>query len=288
MSFMKMFPDDMACIDWLVEKRNPNGIVCKKCECVTKHHWSESVRAHACQECGWHYHVTAGTIFHGTRTSLVIWFYVVWQLSNTRGGVSAKAVERETGVTYKTAYRMCKLIRQQLDEGKNPLGGEDMTVEVGESYFGAKSKEGKRGRGSENKVPVIGLVERGGRIHTQVIDNVKKSTLQPIIEDIVEDGTTVMTDELASYNGVKYAGYDHYQIMHSSKVYVNGNVHTNTIEGFWGNFKMGVTGTHHHVSNKCLQMYLNEHGFRYNHRNDTRPMFLSMIDRMALPSDHMK
>ena len=97
-----------------------------------------------------------------------------------------------------------------------------------------------------------------------------------------------MTDELASYNGLELLGYDHHRIMHSHKVYVNGNVHTNTIEGFWGNFKMGITGTHHHISKKYLQMYLNEHAFRYNHRNDVKPMVLSMLERMALESDHLK
>lgn len=143
-------------------------------------------------------------------------------------------------------------------------------------------KRKSAGRGSENKIPVVGIVERGGRIFTQVIPNVKKETLQPIIEAKVEKGAAVNSDELLSYNGLTQAGYEHKQVNHSQKVYVHFDTHTNTIEGFWGNFKNGVTGVHHHISNKYLNLYLAEHGFRYSHRNDVKPMFLSFLDRMAL------
>ena len=282
MDFMKRFPTDESCLEFIKNKRWPDGIYCEKCEKVTGHSFTASRRCYTCHECGLHVHPTADTIFHKSSTPLTTWFYVAYLMAQTRGGISAKQIERETGVTYKTAWRMCKLIREALDEKRDIFGGNGSDVEVDESYFGPKSKEGKRGRGSENKVPVVGIVERGGRIFTQVIPDVKKATLQSIIEDKVQKGTTVNSDELWSYNGLGEKGYEHKQINHSQKVYVVFDTHTNTIEGFWGNFKNGVTGVHHHISNKYLNLYLAEHGFRYSHRNDVKPMFLSFLDRMAL------
>jgi len=287
--FLQEFPNDEVCLEWLKNKRWPDGIYCEKCEKVTGHSYTASRKCYTCHECGLHVHPTAGTIFHKSRTPLTTWFYTAFLLAQTRGGISAKQIERETGVTYKTAWRMCKLIRQQLDENKSPFGG-DKDVEVDESYFGPKSGVGKRGRGSENKKPVIGIVERGGRIHTKVITNASKATLQPIVEETVKKGTTVHTDEWPGYNELVAAGYRHEIINHSAGVYVlydNVNIHTQTIDGFWGNFKNGVKGTHHHISTKYLHLYLAEHGFRYSHRNDVKPMFLSFLDRMALLSGHL-
>ena len=275
------FPDDATCLEWLKNRRWPDGIYCKECEEITKHHLVSSRKSFSCQNCGHHVHPTAGTIFHKSSTPLTIWFEVIYRMAQTRMGISAKQIERETGVTYKTAWRMCKLIRQQLEEDKDPFG-DDGTVEVDESYFGGKKKGGKRGRGSENKMAVVGLVERGGRVVTEIIPDAKKATLQPIVETNVEKGATVYTDEWLSYNGLTEAGYNHAKILHSHEIYVMGDVHTNTIEGFWGNVKPGITGVYRHVSPKYLQSYLNEYAFRYNHRNDVTPMFLSFLNQVGV------
>lgn len=277
----KDFPDDTACLEWLKGYRWPNGIHCHKCKRVTKHHLVLSRKSYSCQNCGNHVHPTAGTIFHKSRTPLALWWHAIYLMAQTRGGISAKQVEREIGVTYKTAWRMCKLVRQQLDENKDPFGGK-RDVEVDETYFGPKSKEGKRGRGSERKTAIIGVVERGGRIHTEVIPDAKKSTLQPIVESTVQAGSIVHTDEWLGYNDLSKAGYEHKVINHSDKIFVMGDTHTQTVDGFWGNFKSGVKGVHHHVSNKYLHLYLAEHGFRYSHRNDVKPMFLSFLNRVGL------
>lgn len=282
----KDFPNDETCLEWLKNRRYPDGIYCKNCEEVTAHYLVIKRKSFSCQNCGHHVHPTAGTIFHKSSTPLTIWFEVIYRMSQTRMGISAKQIERETGVTYKTAWRMCKLVRQQLDEENDPFDSDD-TVEVDESYFGGKKKGGKRGRGSENKTAVIGLVERGGKVVTQVIPNVKKTTLQPIVEENIEKGATVYTDELKSYNGLEEAGYNHAKVLHSHDIYVIGDVHTNTMEGFWGNVKPGITGVYRHVSPKYLPSYLNEYGFRYNHRNDITPMFVSFLHRMALQSEHL-
>jgi transposase-like protein len=275
------FPNDEACLEWLKNRRWPNGTYCKQCEKITMHYLIVSRNSFSCQFCGHHVHPTAGTIFHKSSTPLTLWWHAIFLMSQTRGGISAKQVERELGVTYKTAWRMCKLIRKQLDEDKDPFGG-NKDVEVDESYFGPKSQEGKRGRGSERKVPVVGVVERNGRIHTEVAPNASKKTLQTIVENTVQPGTTVHTDEWPGYQDLDDAGYNHRVINHSEGQYVMGSIHTQTIDGFWGNFKNGIVGVHHHVSNDYLHLYLAEHAFRYSHRNDVKPMFLSFLDRVAL------
>jgi len=285
--FLKQFPNEESCLEFLKNKRWPDGIYCDNCQKVTGHSFTVSRKCYTCHECGLHVHPTAGTIFHKSSTPLTTWFYTAYLMAQTRGGISAKQIERETGVTYKTAWRMCYLIRQQLDEGNDPFGGEGKQVEVDETYYGPKSREGKRGRGSELKTPVIGVVERGGRIHTEVIPDAKKDTLQPIVEKTVQTGTTVNTDEWQGYNDLPKVGFKHRVINHSEDVFVMGEIHTQTIDGFWGNFKSGVKGVHHHVSNEYLPYYLIEHGFRYNHRNDVKPMFLSFLDRFALESAHL-
>ncbi len=200
-------------------------------------------------------------------------------MAQTRGGISAKQIERETGVTYKTAWRMCKLIRSRLDEGVDPMSGE---VEVDESYFGGKRK-GKRGRGAEGKTAVVGLAQRKGQLKAIVVPDVRSKTVVPIVAKTVTPGSTIYTDELGTYNRLNHMGYRHSRIMHSAKVYVIGNVHTNTIEGFWSLVKRGISGVYHHCSAKYLQHYVNEYVFRYNHRDDECPMFQTFLRQAGTP-----
>lgn len=278
--FQRDFPDDVACLEWLKNYRWPNGIYCKNCGKVTKHHLMQTRKSFSCQECGNHVHPTAGTIFHKSRTPLTTWFYAIYLMAQTRGGISAKQIERETGVTYKTAWRMCRLIRKRLDEDVDPLTGE---VEIDDSYFGGK-RRGKRGRGAEGKTPVVGVAQRKGRLKAVVVPDIKTDTIAPIIGKSVEPGTIVYTDEFIAYNRLRRMGYRHSRIFHASKIYVAGNVHTNTIEGFWSLIKRGISGVYHSVSAKYLQHYVNEYAFRYNHRDDQRPMFQTFLRRAGVPS----
>lgn len=117
------FPNDEACLEWLKNRRWPDGIFCEQCDRVTMHYLVIARKSYSCQFCGHHVHPTADTIFHKSSTSLTIWWHVIFLMAQTRGGIAAKQVERETGVTYKTAWRMCTLIRQQLDGGHDPLNG---------------------------------------------------------------------------------------------------------------------------------------------------------------------
>jgi len=257
--FDKMFPDDATCLDWLFHYFFPDGMpFCDKCQKQTKHHRVVSRPSYSCDHCGHHVHPTADTIFHKSSTALTTWFYATYLMASTRCGISAKQIERETGVTYKTAWRMFKQIRSMLQEGNNPLGGpESGGVEMDETYVGGQRRGSKRGRpgpDSPHKTCVVGIVERKGRVIALTADSASRSTLHGIATEKILPESTVFTDELSAYNGLdKFKGYVHRRIQHSSKVYVMGEIHTNTIEGFWSLVKNGLRGVYHSVGKGYLQ-----------------------------------
>ncbi len=277
--FQKQFPDDATCLEWLKNYLFPDGIFCEACNAITKHHRVVSRPSYSCDHCGHHVHPTADTIFHKSPTPLTTWFYAVYLMAQTRCGISAKQIQRETGVTYKTAWRMFKQIRSMLtDEKSGPIGGFNRKVEMDETYYGSRS-EGKRGRGTE-KTPVVGMVQRKGQVRAFVAADVKADTLRGLIKEHVLPKSTVFTDTFRSYNGLDARGYTHERINHSEGVYVVGEVHTNTIEGFWSLIKRGIGGVYHNVGRHYLQTYLNEYSFRYNRRFDVQPMFLSFLQQV--------
>src|SRR5437016_882314 len=140
--FQKQFPDDVTCLEWLRNYLYPDGIYCVKCEAITKHHRVVSRPSYSCDHCGHHVHPTAGTIFHKSPTPLTVWFYAIYLMAQTRCGISAKQIQRETGVTYKTAWRMFKQIRSMLDETEKgtKLGGSQKPVELDETYDGGRQR----------------------------------------------------------------------------------------------------------------------------------------------------
>lgn len=256
------FPNDEACLDFIFKNRWPKGLTCPNCEKKDFYH-VKGRKSYACK-CGYQVSPTEGTIFHKSSTPLTLWFHAIFLMSQSKNGVAAKELERQLGVTYKCAWRMAKQIRLLMSDDDGPLGDNEI-VELDETYVGGKAK-GKRGRGAAKKTPVFGAVERDGKIKTKVVLNVRKLTLMPLIKDMVTDNSVVVTDESNSYNDVKKLGHLHESINHSKGQYVDGDVHTNTIEGFWSQFKRSVHGTYHSVSKKHLQLYLDEFSFRYSHR----------------------
>jgi transposase-like protein len=277
--FQKQFPDDATCLDWLRNYLYPEGIYCETCEAVTKHHRVKSRPSYSCDHCGHHVHPTAGTIFHKSPTPLTTWFYAIYLMAQTRCGISAKQIQRETGVTYKTAWRMFKQIRSMLEENPvTPLGGRGKGVEIDETYFGGKG--GKPGRSVATKTPIIGFAERKGNVRAFVAQDTKIETVYPMIREHVMPRNVVFTDEYNVYNGLGVRGYHHHRVRHTERVYVAGDAHTNTLEGFWSLIKRGIGGVYHNVGRHYLQSYLNEYSFRYNRRFDTQPMFLSFIQRI--------
>jgi transposase-like protein len=303
--FMADFPDDEACLVWLWNTRyaidGGDTAFCERCEMVRvfKRYTAKQQRQDwTCTGCGLHVHPTAGTIFHKSSTSLQLWFYAMYLMTSTRSGISAKQLERELGVTYKTAYRIFKQIRTQLmvQDDDEPLSG---TVEMDEMYVGGKprladkaawangtyteKKVAAKTWANEKRVPVFGMVERGGNVRAIVVPSTRTETLMPHIADNVKRGSTVYTDEAKMYNSLPLAGFEHQSVRHVAQVYVSGDVHTQTIEGFWSLVKRGIWGVHHSVSRQHLQMYLNEYVWRFNRRNDGRMMFASLILRSSVP-----
>lgn len=274
--FQQMFPDDDSCLDYLRCEWYPEVMTCEGCGREAKFYRITTRKVYGCEHCGFQFSPAANTIFHKSPTPLTTWFYVIYLMAQTRGGISAKQIQRETGVTYKTAWRMCKQVRSMLGEDFEKFDGE---VEVDESYFGGKA-HGTRGRGAENKTAVFGMVKRGGKLEVRKVANVRRNTILPIVANNIEKGSQIYSDEFNVYNALPSMGYKHDSVPHAEKVYVLGNVHTNTIEGFWSQAKNGIRGVYHAVSADYLQNYLDEYAFRYNHRDDTTPMFLTFLSRV--------
>lgn len=288
--FMKDFPDDAACLAWLWQQRfseDGEHASCPKCQQVRsfKKYVSPQLRTSwTCVSCGYHLHPLAGTIFEKSSTSLHLWFYGMYLMVSTKCGISAKQLERELGVTYKTAWRMAHLIRTYLmEQTGDPLSG---VVEADETYIGGRRHGDKRGRPApgSHKVAVFGMVQRQGQVRAMTVPNVKRATVFPCLQRHVIPATLVCTDELKSYNGMEKIGLKHRAVNHAEDVWVSGDVHTNTIEGFWSLTKRGIGGVHHSVSAKHLQGYLNEYAWRYNHRNDKNAQFETLLLRAAVGS----
>jgi len=281
-SFNAQFPDNDSCLDWLKDQRWPSGLVpCDKCRKERKHHRVTGRPAYACDYCGSMVSPMAGTIFEKSSTALRTWFYAMYLMSATRCGISAKQIQRETGVTYKTAWRMFKQIRTLMSE-EISLEGE--AVEMDETYMGGKRK-GLRGRpgADSRKACVVGAVEREkGRVVAIVANDATSKTLKGIAKEYILPESTIYTDEYVAYKGLnEINGYTHRRIRHKLGVYVMGDVHTNTIEGFWSLVKRGIGGVYHSVSKEYLQTYLDEFSFRYNRRNGGQPMFTSLLEQVS-------
>src|SRR5918998_1635607 len=215
--FDRQYPDDAACLDYLVERLYPNGIYCPTCEKVTKHHRDKSRPSYSCQYCGHREHPMVGTIFENSATSLQLWFYAIYLMSSTRCGIPAKQLERELGVTYKTAWRMFHKIRSLLEQDELFYDG---TVEIDEAYIGGQAKWRNRGvarnigRGTANKTPVLGMVQRGkdgehGRVIAKVVPDASEWSLMPHVRTKVVPPSVVYTDEHGAYNRLGEVGYQH-------------------------------------------------------------------------------
>ena len=278
--FERDFPTDGACLEYLFKDKYPKGVHCMKCSKITKHYRIKSRPIYSCEFCGNHIYPMAGTIFQDTRFDhLKLWFKAIAYMSVTRCGISSRQLSRDLGVTNKTGYRMWKQIRSVFNEGNTlKFAGK---VEVDETYIGGRVK-GKRGRGAAGKTIVLGIVERKGKAKGIVVSDVKAKTLIPLVEDNVSKNATVYTDDLPSYNNLNGVGYEHKSIAHSQKVFVAGDIHTNNVEGFWSQLKRSINGTYHHVTAEHMQEYVDEYSFRYNHRNDETPMFLTMLKAVTL------
>lgn len=276
--FQKRFPTEESCLDHLMRVRYGDRHDCDKCGRNAHFYRVKARRSYACEYCGHQVYPTAGTPFDRTRTPLCDWFFVMFLFVTTRNGVAAKEVERQLGVTYKTAWRMCHEIRKYMAavDGDDPIGGFGRTVEVDETYIGGVEEgQGKKDR----KAIVFGALAKGGDVITRVIPDRKRNTLLPLIQEHVLPHSEVHTDEHVSYLTIRaFNGYGHKSVTHRSGEYVcrKTGATVNGIESFWAQLKRGINGTHIHVSEKHLPKYLGEFEFRHNRRH----VPYSMLDEL--------
>jgi len=198
-------------------------------------------------------------------------------MSNSLNGASAKEIQRYLGTTYKTAWRIAKLIRSLMKQSDDKLSG---TIEADETYIGGK-RRGKRGWGE--KTPVMGIVQRKGQIKSKKIPNSQTQTLLGMLRENVSFGSRVITDDTPAYkpNKIMRLGLLHDTINHSKEQYVKGDIYTNTIEGFFSQMKRSIDGTYHSVSVKHLQSYVDEFAFRYNHRFSDVSVFETLLSHLC-------
>lgn len=283
--FQKRFPDEDACLTHLMRTRFGERFTCFKCQKQATYYRVRARRSFECEHCGYQVYPTAGTPFEKTRTSLRDWFYVMFLFCETRNGVAAKEVQRQLGVTYKTAWRMCRLIRLYMGyvDGDHPVGGNGKTVEADETFIGGVDKQGE-----DDKAVVLGVVERGGDVVTRHIQDRSARNIAPNVVKMVKAGSRIHTDEWTGYQVLtERHGFEVETVNHSAKEYVRaGDIHTNTIESFWAGLKRGISGTYVWVSKKHLQTYLREFEYRHNLRRQPALMFELLLQ--AFPKVHVE
>ena len=277
--FFAKFPTDDACLDYLMQQRHGAALDCPKCGKHGKFHRIKRHPAFECAWCGYEIYPMVGTIFARSHVPLQKWFYAMYLFTTSRHGVPAKELQRQLGVSYPTAHRMGHQIRKHMAavDGDDGLSG---MVEVDEAYIGGKPRQKGRKDAYEyrkRKTTIFGMMQRNGDVITRVVPDAKRKTLMPIVDQFVAKRSTISTDEWHAYKALSMAGYYHMFVSHQTGEYVNGDAHTNTIEGFWSIIKRSIRGTHVHVSKKWMQSYLGEFEFRYNLRKAPHLMFARLL-----------
>jgi transposase-like protein len=263
------FGDPDKAFDAAIALRWPNGITCPRCE-SKEHSFISTRKIWFCKGCAKQFTIKVGSIFEDSPLGMDKWMFATWLVANCKNGVSSCEVARHLGITQKSAWFMDHRIRHAMHSGSfnNKLSGQ---IEADETFIGGKARnmhKEKRervitGTGGKDKTAVMGILERGGKVRTKVVDNRKKKTLQSEVRDHVLAGSAIFTDALKSYEGLDE--FQHEVIDHAVE-YVRGEVHTNGLENFWSLVKRGLNGTYISVEPFHLFRYLDEQAYRYNNR----------------------
>jgi transposase-like protein len=280
---INLFDTDEKCREILVRLRWPAGVECVRCKMPVVE-LATAKQLFYCKACDYQFTVTASTIFNDSHLPLQKWFLAVLLLCEARKGMSANQIKRTLGVSYKTAWYLCHRIRAAMKEVECPML--DGTVEMDETYVGGKERCGSKGWNTpdNNKEIVIGLRQRGGDLRFFHASDVKSGTLAKYIaENVSADVDVMVTDEMPAYPKAMIRagvhGSKHKTIRHESKVYVEGDVHTNTVESAFSLLKRGIMGSWHKISAKHLPAYLDEVQFRFNRRKNAN-LFLDTLRHM--------
>lgn len=252
--FKKDFPNDDVCLDYLFKTRFPHLKGYSREYKTKRYTHSKGFK---------HVYPMVGTIFEGSSTPLSLWFYGIYLFSVSKNGVSSKELQRHLGVSYNTSWRMCKKIRELMKSDSHKLTG---VIEVDETFI--------------SKTPVLGVIERGGHVRVKVVP---KSNGISVVSHVIKN---VGTDSLLNTDGNRsylYLDrmYDRDSVNHSSKQYVKNNTHINSMEGFWSQVKRSIHGTHHSVTPKHLQSYLDFFSFQHVYRTSEIPLFWVLLGRVS-------
>lgn len=267
LELMQAFSDEEICIKYLEELRW-GGVVVSPFDAQSKVYKCKNGR-YRCKNTNKYFNVKTNTLFDNTKIELKKWFIAIWLVTSHKKGISSVQLSKDINVTQKTAWFMLQRIRKCFGvENDNDL---DDIVEADETYIGGKEKnkhnnqksKHTQGRSAQDKAPVFGMVERKGKVNAYVVDNTSAAVLKSHIINKVKRTASLYTDEWRGYHGLS-ALYNHVIVKHGHKQYVNGDVYTNTIEGFWSLLKRGILGIYHFTSKKHLQLYVDEFVFRYN------------------------
>jgi transposase len=280
--FAERFPNDAACLHHLFRVRYGNLTECPECTATADFKRVAKRRSYQCTQCGFQIYPTQGTVFEKTTTPLMYWFTAIYLFTTTRNGVAAKELERQFAISYPTALRMAHQLKKLI---ANATTQKVMTgiVELDEAYLGGriynmhKHKREKLVK-NDNKVAVLGMLERKVGVRLEIIENAKAETVHPILRESIAPEAIVMTDQSNTYDGINKYNFKHYRVNHAIGEYARGLVSTNGIEAFWAQVRRTITATHIQVSRKHLQKYLNECAFRYNHRDKQDEMFDTILN----------
>ncbi len=267
---MQAFPDEQSAIDHFTAIHWRDGAFCPQCGSTKVYHFSDK-KTHKCGDCRKRFSIKVGTIFEDSKIELRKWLLAIWLITSHKKGIASTQLAKDIGVTQKTAWFMTHRLRHAIatKSFNRPLTGE---IESDETFIGGKEKNkhawqrtgGKQG--GSGKIAVLGMLERGGELRTEITPNLRAATIQERIRDNVEPGSAIMTDEHGAFLGLQ-GDYNHHRVNHSAGEYVRHFcLHTNGIESVWALFKRQIVGTHHVLSPKHLSRYLGEMTWRFNLR----------------------
>jgi transposase-like protein len=292
---IERFGSEDKCHAYLEEIRWPDGVTCPRCESKKISRIVER-RQFECSDCRYQFSVRVGTVLQDSKLPLWKWFLAIYMMCESKKGISANQLHRMLGGSYKTAWFLCHRIRSAMeDEGAELLTG---IVEADETYIGGKKRFPAGTTRSEmalhrrdNKTVVLGAVERGGKVRFRVAPDASSASVKGFLNDVVaDDAKAIYTDSHRSYRGIGDENTVHEYVNHSANQWVNGQIHTNTVESVWSLFDRSVIGAYHKLSVKHLPAYLDEAAFRWNNRTNPhlfRDTIFALVESDTLTYDKL-